>query len=155
MRIDFIHAGVRKVLPSKTVRRGNVKKRDQGSESAANKMRPTLLLKMAWVLCTLLTGAAAQQPAVPDLPIYKQSQAPIEARIDDLVRRMALAEKVRQLDLYAGAKELVDAHTDNTHAAPTAEFVPAKAEALFGLLGWGPFMISIPLQCRRTPSSNG
>jgi beta-glucosidase len=114
-----------------------VKKRDQGSESAANKMRPTLLLMMAWVLCTLLTGAAAQQPAVPGLPIYKQSQAPIEARIDDLVRRMTLAEKVRQLDLYAGAKELVDAHTDNTHAAPTAEFVPAKAQALLGSLGVG------------------
>jgi beta-glucosidase len=100
-------------------------------------MRPTLLLIMVSVLCGLLTGAAAQRPATPDLSIYKQSQAPIEARIDDLVRRMTLAEKIRQLDLYAGAKELVDAHSDDTHAVPTAAFVPAKAQALFGSLGVG------------------
>jgi beta-glucosidase len=92
---------------------------------------------MVSVLCGLLTGAAAQRPATPDLSIYKQSQAPIEARIDDLVRRMTLAEKIRQLDLYAGAKELVDAHSDDTHAVPTAAFVPAKAQALFGSLGVG------------------
>ena len=76
-------------------------------------MRPTLLLVTAWGLCTSLTGAAAQQPAAPALPIYKQSQAPIEARIDDLLGRMTLPEKVRQLDLYAGAKELVDALLEN------------------------------------------
>jgi beta-glucosidase len=103
---------------------------------AAGKTRWLSLLTMAWLLCISRTGTAAQHGS-PDLPIYKQSQAPIEARIDDLMRRMTLAEKVRQLDLYAGAKELVDAHTDNTHAAPTAEFVPARAQALFGSLGVG------------------
>src|SRR5260370_39378749 len=96
---------------------GNVKKRDQASGRVADRMRLTLLFIMTWALCTSLTGAAAQQPAAADLPIYKQSQAPIEVRVDDLVRRMTLEEKGRQLDLYAGAKELVDAHTDNTHAA--------------------------------------
>jgi beta-glucosidase len=103
---------------------------------AAGKTRWLSLLTMAWLLCISRTGTAAQHGS-PDLPIYKQSQAPIEARIDDLMRRMTLAEKVRQLDLYAGAKELVDAHTDNTHAAPTAGFVPAGAQALFGSLGVG------------------
>lgn len=53
------------------------------------------------------------------------------------MHRMTLAEKVRQLDLYSGAKDLVDAHTDNTHAAPNAAFVPERAEALFGRLGVG------------------
>jgi beta-glucosidase len=100
-------------------------------------MRPTLLFIMTWGLCASLTGVAAQQPAAADLPIYKQSQAPIEARIDDLVRRMTLAEKVRQLDLYSGATALVDAHSDGTHATLTAAFVPAKAEPLFGSLGVG------------------
>jgi beta-glucosidase len=111
-----------------------VKKKDQGSKSAANKMSPT---SIAWVLCTLLSDAVAQGLPAPQVPIYKQSQAPIETRLADLVRRMTLSEKVRQLDLYAGTKELVDAHSDDTHAAPTAVFVPAKAEALFGSLGVG------------------
>jgi beta-glucosidase len=92
---------------------------------------------MVGILGGSLMSAAPQQPAASVLPIYKQSQAPIEARIDDLVRRMTLEEKVRQLDLYSGAKELVDAHSDDTHATSTAAFVPAKAEALFGALGVG------------------
>jgi beta-glucosidase len=106
-------------------------KQDRGPESAANKMRAAFLT-MAWGLCVC---AAAQQPAAQDVPIYKQSQAPIEARLNDLVGRMTLAEKVRQLDLYTGATTIVDAHSDNTHATQTAVFLPAKAEALFGSLG--------------------
>jgi beta-glucosidase len=50
---------------------------------------------------------------------------------------MTLPEKVRQLDLYAGAKELVETHSDDTHATPAAAFVPANAQALFGSLGVG------------------
>jgi beta-glucosidase len=114
-----------------------VKKREQGTAGVANRMRAGLFLMMAWVLSGLPTSAAGQQQAAPGLPIYKQPQAPIEARIDDLVGRMTVAEKVRQLDLYSGAKELVGAHSDDTHATSTAAFVPAKAEALFSSLGVG------------------
>ena len=103
----------------------------------ANGMRAGLFVMMAWALCASPTSAVAQQPAAPEPPVYKQPQAPIEARIDDLVGRMTLAEKVRQLDLYSGATALVDAHSDGTHATLTAAFVPAKAEALFGSLGVG------------------
>jgi Beta-glucosidase-related glycosidases len=70
-------------------------------------------------------------------PIYKQRDAPIEARIQDLMRRMTPAEKVRQLDLYAGAPALMSSHTDETHAAKDAVFLPEKAEALWGNLGVG------------------
>jgi beta-glucosidase len=114
-----------------------VKKRDQGCLSVAKGMRSRLFSMMVGVLGGSLMSAAAQQPATPALPIYRQLQAPIEARLDDLLRRMTLAEKVRQLDLYAGAKDLVDAHSDDTHAAPTAAFIPANALALFGTLGVG------------------
>jgi beta-glucosidase len=114
-----------------------VKKKDQDPAGAASRMRAGLFVMMAWALCASPTSTVAQQPAAPELPIYKQPQAPIEVRIDDLVGRMTLAEKARQLDLYSGAKDLVDAHSDDTHAAPTAAFVPAKAEALFGSLGVG------------------
>jgi beta-glucosidase len=62
---------------------------------------------------------------------------PIEARIHDLTQRMTPEEKVRQLDLYAGAPALMSRHTDDTHAAKDAVFLPEKAEALWGSLGVG------------------
>lgn len=93
-------------------------------------------------LATLLTAGifgshtvAAQ--ASGRVPLYKQSGAPIEERVDDLVKRMTVEEKVRQLDLYSGAKALVDSHTDDTHAAPGATFLPENAQALWGDLGVG------------------
>ena len=50
---------------------------------------------------------------------------------------MTPQEKVRQLDLYSGATTLVDGHTDGTHAAATAHFLPDKAKAMWGDLGVG------------------
>ncbi len=70
-------------------------------------------------------------------PLYKEADAPVEDRVLDLLRRMTVDEKVRQLDLYAGAKDVMDTHTDDTHAGEMARFVPAKAEALWGGLGVG------------------
>jgi beta-glucosidase len=69
--------------------------------------------------------------------LYKQPGVPIEQRVQDLLSRMTLEEKVRQLDLYSGATALVDVHTDGTHAAATARFLPDKAQALWGNLGVG------------------
>ena len=69
--------------------------------------------------------------------LYKQADAPIEERINDLLQRMTLEEKVRQLDMYAGAKSFMSSHVDDTHAGPTAVFVPEKAQALLGTLGVG------------------
>jgi beta-glucosidase len=69
--------------------------------------------------------------------MYKQPNAPVELRIHDLMQRMTLEEKVRQLDLYAGAPVLMSRHTDDTHAAKDAVFLPEKAEALWGSLGVG------------------
>lgn len=81
-------------------------------------------------------GQGAGQTAAGDA-IYKQSSTPIERRLDDLLGRMTLEEKVRQLDLYSGAKSLVDKHSDDTHATADAVFEPQKAESLFGNLGVG------------------
>lgn len=69
--------------------------------------------------------------------LYKQPGVPTEQRVQDLLSRMTLEEKVRQLDLYSGATALVDVHTDGTHAAATAHFLPDKAQALWGDLGVG------------------
>jgi beta-glucosidase len=84
-------------------------------------------------------AARAQErfPATDSSALYKQGGLPIEQRVEDLLRRMTLEEKVRQLDLYSGATALVDVHTDETHAAATAHFLPDRAQALWGDLGVG------------------
>ncbi len=71
------------------------------------------------------------------LPLYKQRTAPIERRVDDLLARMTLEEKARQLDLYAAAGTLEDKHTGNGHVAADAAFLPDKAEEMWGSLGVG------------------
>lgn len=85
----------------------------------------------------MLSHNVTVKAASDSTPIYKQRNAPIEARIRDLMHRMTPEEKVRQLDLYAGAPALMSKHTDDTHAAKDAVFVPEKAEALWGNLGVG------------------
>ncbi len=73
------------------------------------------------ILCLLLARitpiSAQSNPQSSELPIYKQASAPIEERVQDLLGRMTLEEKVRQLDLYSGAAALVDKQSDSTHAA--------------------------------------
>ncbi len=85
----------------------------------------------------LLAHSGAGQSTSDTAPVYKQRSAPIEARIQDLMARMKPEEKVRELDLYAGAPALMSRHTDDTHAAKDAVFLPEKAEALWGDLGVG------------------
>jgi len=84
----------------------------------------------------LVTPGQAQQAPEADA-LYRQANAPVEMRIDDLVSRMTLDEKVRQLDLYSGARALVDKQKDPTHAVADVVFLPEKAEALWGSLGVG------------------
>jgi beta-glucosidase len=79
---------------------------------------------------------AAPRPA-QKRPLYRDARAPIEARVDDLLGRMTLQEKVRQLDMYAGATSIMSRYKDKTHAAADALFVPLKAQRLWGELGVG------------------
>jgi len=108
--------------------------------SRSGEMLPTVLLVGTLALSTLLSPIGAQQlqPAPGSDALYKQASAPIESRVDDLLARMTLEEKVRQLDLYAGAKALMDKQKkDSTHAAADAVFLSDKAQALFGHFGAG------------------
>lgn len=88
-------------------------------------------------ICLTSAHGGFVQAASDSVPIYKRQGAPTEARIRDLMHRMTPAEKVRQLDLYAGAPALMSSHIDETHAAKDAVFLPEKAEALWGNLGVG------------------
>ncbi len=96
-----------------------------------------LCLAMGLAFVALPVSTQAQTANAPAHALYEQENAPIEQRVDDLLSRMTLEEKVRQLDLYSGATALVDKHTDDTHAAETAHFLPDKAQALWGDLGVG------------------
>ena len=69
--------------------------------------------------------------------MYRQAGAPVEKRIDDLLKRMTLEEKARQLDLYAAAGTLEDKHTGKDHVAADAAFLPDKAQQMWGALGVG------------------
>ena len=46
------------------------------------------------VVCTLLAKEKK------NLPLYKDAEAPIEKRVDDLLSRMTLEEKILQLNQY-------------------------------------------------------
>jgi len=96
-----------------------------------------LLLILAGPLVHKFASARASKESTKATPAYKQTAAPLEQRVRDLLSRMTLEEKVRQLDLYSGATALVDKPSDNTHAAPDAAFQPNKAQALWGGLGVG------------------
>lgn len=54
------------------------------------------------VLVLLLIGTVSTLQGKPkkDLPLYKQASAPIEQRVEDLLARMTLEEKVLQLNQY-------------------------------------------------------
>ena len=81
--------------------------------------------------------AQESAPPIERAAQYRQANLPIEVRVRDLIRRMTLEEKARQLDMYAGIPDLVDKAIDNTHAAPDAKFQSTAATKLFGELGVG------------------
>jgi beta-glucosidase len=87
------------------------------------------------ILCVVPVSYGGQAPASDAL--FRRADVPVEKRIDDLLSRMTLEEKVRQLDMYSSARAIVDKHTDDTHAASDAVFLPEKASALWGSLGVG------------------
>ena len=79
-------------------------------------------------------------PTVPNaIPPYKNPKLPIEERIKDLLDRMTLREKARQLDMYSGAYDFLDKdqRVNHTHAKADAKFNPGKAAKMLGHLGVG------------------
>jgi beta-glucosidase len=99
-----------------------------------------------WAVCgpallglALLAKVAAAQDASPD---YKNPHLPVNARVADLLSRMTLEEKARQLDMYSGINDLLGTNRDqtidhHTHAKPDAEFDPQFAGGRLGRLGVG------------------
>ncbi len=91
-----------------------------------------------FLFCFAIAAIAQQRTRISDTTSpYRQSNLPIEDRVRDLIKRMTVEEKARQLDMYAGVPDLVDDALDKTHAAPNARFQTRNAEKLFGALGVG------------------
>jgi len=117
----------------------NDKKSGLAPKSARKTAQNILTLAVGLICCAHLDYAQERPSNTKMEPraLYRQANAPIERRLDDLLHRMTLEEKVRQLDMYAGAKDIVDKHTDDTHAAADSVFVPEKAQSEWGNLGVG------------------
>ena len=112
-------------------------KRIRFVRGSAGEFAVLLGLSLGFASCLIPAEAQQAVQGADANALYKQQGVPIEQRIDDLLRRMTLEEKARQLDLYAAAGTLEDKHTGKDHVALDAAFLPDKAEAMWGKLGVG------------------
>ena len=80
-----------------------------------------LLHKMGFALC--LAVCVAQSGSADDAPLYKNPAAPVSARVEDLLGRMTLEEKVAQLEaVWQGKVAIFD---------DKLQFDPAKASKVY------------------------
>jgi beta-glucosidase len=86
-------------------------------------MRLNVLALAVFAIAGLVTAAVPLVAQPTPAPLYKDSTRPIDARIDDLLRRMTLDEKVAQL-------ETVWEHKDKIQT-PDGTFSPADASRNF------------------------
>ena len=93
------------------------------------------------LLAAVLPAGFFSLKAQDAVPPYKNPALPADARVADLIGRMTLEEKARQLDMYFGCELFLNADQrvtgSKTHAKPDAIFNPALAEASLGTLGAG------------------
>jgi beta-glucosidase len=81
-----------------------------------------------------MRGAAQDAKEAP----YKNAALPVEARVRDLLSRMTVEEKARQLDMYRGVSESEGDDAQKAAEAIKAHgFDAAAAEGIFGDLGVG------------------
>ncbi|HMD53441.1 MAG TPA: glycoside hydrolase family 3 N-terminal domain-containing protein, partial [Phycisphaerae bacterium] len=91
------------------------------------------------IVVTILLGGFFTAEAQAALPAYKNPALPVDVRVTDLVSRLTLEEKARQLDMYFGCESFLNADqlASITHAKPDAVFNPGMAETNLGTLGLG------------------
>jgi beta-glucosidase len=88
-----------------------------------NFRRIAALAIAATALTPVVAPAAQAQTAKADRPLYKDASQSVEARVDDLLARMTLEEKVAQLVAIWLKKDAIQ--------TPAGDFDPAKASVSF------------------------
>ena len=93
---------------------------------------------MGWALLSAPSVRVFAQSA-DELPPYRQAGLPVEQRVTDLLSRLTVEEKARQLDMYSGSDDFLtaDQKVDKTHAKADAVLDPALAARALGTLGAG------------------
>ena len=110
-----------------------------------NFRRIAALAVAATALTPMLASPAWAQSARAEAPLYKDARQPVAARVEDLLGRMTLEEKVAQLIAIWEHKDRIQ--------TPNGDFDPVKASQAFPN-GLG--MISRPSDRRGvTPAANG
>lgn len=94
-----------------------------------------ILTVMAMTVTGEISASKAQDASAP----YKNPDLAVEARVADLIGRLTVEEKARQLDMYFGCEAVLETnqYTGRTHAKPDAVFNPGMAETNLGKLGIG------------------
>ena len=91
--------------------------------------------------CALILATSVQlfAQSADEPPAYRQAGLPVDQRVSDLLSRMTVDEKARQLDMYSGSDDFLaaDQKVDKTHAKPDAVFDPALVVKALGNLGAG------------------
>lgn len=107
--------------------------------TSMNRLMHSLFLCAAMTLGGGFVAGAQQAPAaVPANAPYKQAGLPVEERVRDLLSRMTVEEKARQLDMYRGVSPSVQDDAQKAADAIKAHgFDPAEAEKVFGNVGVG------------------
>lgn len=87
----------------------------------------------------VLFCSSAMSHAQEAVPPYKDPNLPVDQRVQDLLNRMTVEEKARQLDMYSGANDFLAAgeRADRTHAKKNATLDARLAERILGNLGAG------------------
>jgi beta-glucosidase len=100
-------------------------------------LRPLLVLMGLLILADCPLSAPAQTTG--DLPVYRQADRAVDDRVADLINRMTVQEKARQLDMYSGSDDFLaeNQKLDKTHAKAEAVFDPQLAAKFLGTLGAG------------------
>jgi beta-glucosidase len=103
--------------------------------------KPSLFLILSIAAASLL-GNLEKAQAEDTLPPYKNPNLAVDARVADLIGRMTVEEKARQLDMYFGSEDLLDKSKNptvdhHTHAKLDLIFDPQFAEKSVGNLGVG------------------
>jgi beta-glucosidase len=100
-----------------------------------------LFISVAAILAagrTVSAGAQQTSAPVPADARYKQAGLPIEDRVRDLLSRMTVEEKARQLDMYRGVSPSVQDDAQKAGDDIKAHgFRPEEAEKVWGSLGVG------------------